>query len=443
VAGHVFISYDREDHAYVERLVAGLRDRGADVWVDHDIDYGQQWVAVIEERIKSCAVMLVVMSPRSEASPWVKREIYAAEQAHKTILPVLLEGEMWFLLSNYQAEIVRDRNMPDDRFLAAVVAAASGPAAPRSVWQAPRAIDRSESLPRTMVVDAMGRGDFDNLTAAVMTVTAGTRLLLRPGTYTGDIAIDRPLELVGDGDRNDIVVEASTSEIVWTAKAGRIENLTIRSAAAQTAIRVVGGVLDIVACDISSSGEVGVHVEASRVAVKKSKIHDCLFWGVTFHKKSRGTLEDNDITNCDLGGGIAVRSGSVVEVRKNRVSANTTGILISGADRGVFEDNDITNSRSIGIMLCDGGTDPVVRNNRVSGNGVGIYISDGSRGTFEKNVISQNGLGSSGTSYGVIVDSGEPIFRSNRLSYNGKPGILLKAEGGLYRDNIRGEIVRE
>jgi hypothetical protein len=101
-----------------------LRDRGADVWLDHLINYGQHWATVIEERIETCALILVVMTPRSKTSPWVEREIYAAERANKTIMPLLLEGGIWFQLSNYQAEIVQGGTMPSDRFVAAVVAAA-------------------------------------------------------------------------------------------------------------------------------------------------------------------------------------------------------------------------------------------------------------------------------------------------------------------------------
>jgi hypothetical protein len=124
VAGHVFVSYSREDQAYVDRLVALLRERGAEVWLDHLIDYGQHWATVIEERVETCALILVVMTPRSKTSPWVEREIYAAERANRTIMPLLLEGRIWFQLSNYQAEIVQGGTMPSDRFVAAVVAAA-------------------------------------------------------------------------------------------------------------------------------------------------------------------------------------------------------------------------------------------------------------------------------------------------------------------------------
>jgi hypothetical protein len=124
VAGHVFVSYSRTDQDYVDRLVELLRDRGADVWVDHDIDYGTRWASVIQKQVRDCAVMLVVMTPRSEESLWVEREINEAEAHHKRILPLMLEGGIWMRLNNYQAELVERGQMPSERFLAAVVAAA-------------------------------------------------------------------------------------------------------------------------------------------------------------------------------------------------------------------------------------------------------------------------------------------------------------------------------
>jgi TIR domain len=63
VGNHVFISYSRNDEAYLSGLVAHLRSAGLIVWHDSGIDYGDQWVAVIQSHIDSCAAFIVVMSP--------------------------------------------------------------------------------------------------------------------------------------------------------------------------------------------------------------------------------------------------------------------------------------------------------------------------------------------------------------------------------------------
>jgi hypothetical protein len=124
VAGNVFISYSREDQDYVERLVAWLRARGANVWLDHLVNYGTRWASVIEAKIRDCSAMLVVMTPRSQESTWVEREVFEAEKRHKPIFPLLLDGEVWFRLNNYHCEVVTAGAMPTDRFVAAVVAGA-------------------------------------------------------------------------------------------------------------------------------------------------------------------------------------------------------------------------------------------------------------------------------------------------------------------------------
>jgi TIR domain len=121
VSGQAFISYSRGDQAYVDRLVAELRTRGADVWIDRETNYGARWGSVIEKQIKSCAVLIVVMTPHSRESEWVENEILYAKKLHKVIFPLVLEGELWWDFGNAQAEIVTDYRLPSDRFIASVL----------------------------------------------------------------------------------------------------------------------------------------------------------------------------------------------------------------------------------------------------------------------------------------------------------------------------------
>ena len=78
------------------------------------------------ERIRTCAVLIVVMTPAAEASDWVFKEITEAERHDKPIYPLLLDGDDWFILNTYQHEDVRDGSVPSDRYLGAVAALAAG-----------------------------------------------------------------------------------------------------------------------------------------------------------------------------------------------------------------------------------------------------------------------------------------------------------------------------
>ena len=48
---YVFISYARDDQAYVDRLVAYLTEWDVPGWIDRDTNYGSSWPKVIKERI--------------------------------------------------------------------------------------------------------------------------------------------------------------------------------------------------------------------------------------------------------------------------------------------------------------------------------------------------------------------------------------------------------
>jgi len=120
VAGHVFISYSRRDIRYVDELVAHLAASGVPYWVDHKIDYGDQWEKVIREKVDTCALLVVVMTPDAEESPWVTNELERARFKQKKILPLLLSGDPFFSLLNTQFEDVTGRRMPSPAFVARI-----------------------------------------------------------------------------------------------------------------------------------------------------------------------------------------------------------------------------------------------------------------------------------------------------------------------------------
>jgi TolB protein len=94
-APHFFLSYSREDAALQSRIVAELRGRGINIWVDieHLIPGSPAWEREIERSIRGAAGIIVLLSPDSNNSEWVRREISFAEQNEKRIFPVLIRGE--------------------------------------------------------------------------------------------------------------------------------------------------------------------------------------------------------------------------------------------------------------------------------------------------------------------------------------------------------------
>ncbi|MBV1854611.1 toll/interleukin-1 receptor domain-containing protein [Catellatospora tritici] len=87
------------------------------VWFDQEIAHGDRWADTIEEQIDSCAAFVVVMTPAAKTSPWVAREINRAEKLRKPVLPLLLDGEVFFRLSDVHYEDVTGGRMPSAAYV--------------------------------------------------------------------------------------------------------------------------------------------------------------------------------------------------------------------------------------------------------------------------------------------------------------------------------------
>jgi TIR domain-containing protein len=89
-AQKVFFSYSRADAEFALQLATDLRSAGVNLWIDQlDIPAGAQWDNAVEEALKQCPCLLVILSPMSTASQNVMDEVSFAIERNKRILPVL------------------------------------------------------------------------------------------------------------------------------------------------------------------------------------------------------------------------------------------------------------------------------------------------------------------------------------------------------------------
>jgi TolB-like protein/tetratricopeptide (TPR) repeat protein len=87
----VFVSYSRRDKARVVPLVAAIEARGWSVWWDPEIVPGQEFDRLIDAELEVAAAVLVVWTPSSVESRWVRGE--ARDAAERGILvPVRLDA---------------------------------------------------------------------------------------------------------------------------------------------------------------------------------------------------------------------------------------------------------------------------------------------------------------------------------------------------------------
>lgn len=93
--GQVFLSYSRKDEESMSLIAKYLRAQKIKVWVDNEklIPGTPIWEDEIEKAIKNASAIVVVLSPDSKNSEWVKREMTMADQNQKRVFPILIRGD--------------------------------------------------------------------------------------------------------------------------------------------------------------------------------------------------------------------------------------------------------------------------------------------------------------------------------------------------------------
>ena len=210
----------------------------------------------------------------------------------------------------------------------------------------------------TLVVDAFHRGDHSTLTQALKAAQPGTRILVRPGLYQEGIVIDKPVEIIGDGERADIVLEASGKDVVlFKSSMGRIANVTLRQTGGGNwyGIDIAQGRFEVEDCDISSQSLacVAIHGGADP-RLRRNRIHDGKSGGVFVYESGQGTLEDNEIFG-NAFAGVKIQEDGNPTLRRNRISKNGyEGIRVGEGGGGVFEENDLRGNTGGAWNLAEG-----------------------------------------------------------------------------------------
>ena len=129
------------------------------------------------------------------------------------------------------------------------------------------------------MVDADGRGAFATTGSALKAAKAGDRILVRPGLHQKQLVIDKPVELLGDGPREDIEIHARGSHtLVFRASVGRMAGLTLRQldvTGGHSCVAITAGRPELEECDIISNGSdcTTVHNRAAP-RIFRNHVHD-------------------------------------------------------------------------------------------------------------------------------------------------------------------------
>jgi TolB-like protein/Tfp pilus assembly protein PilF len=86
----IFLSYNREDQEIAGRFAGAFERAGLSVWWDVTLRSGENYDEVTEAALRDAAAVVVLWSPRSVVSRWVRAEATLADRA-KTLIPATIE----------------------------------------------------------------------------------------------------------------------------------------------------------------------------------------------------------------------------------------------------------------------------------------------------------------------------------------------------------------
>lgn len=440
--GRVFISHAHDDNDACQPLLVALDAWGVDYWFDTErLKPGNELEEHIQTAILERDIFIRVCSTASQASFWVRQETAAfrALQAKdekaghgdkRTLINLVLDDGYRPKPFDYATLFIKASGR-SRRDWFRELRQALGPEVASSGDAATSQERQSSNTIQTLVVDQMGRGDFTSIGDAIKQVVPGSIIKVRPGLYRESITLDKPIEIVGDGQIDDVVIEAEQTVLSFDAPYGRVANLSIRQVeravfVSDGAVVILNGRLELERCDISNTGGEGVDIRGeANPRIRWCKIHDCGVWGVAFVNNARGVLEDNEIWSNSLAN-VYISGSAQPVIRRNRVHhGDTYGIQIYKQGGGLVEDNDVFLNRSDGIDIDPGeekhGGNPLVRHNVIHENGsAGINMIGDATARIVDNDVHQN------AEAGIYIASeAHPDVNSNQIHHNKHSGILV------------------
>jgi F-box protein 11 len=431
-----------------------------------DIKWGHAWRTQVDESLNSATFIIPIITPNFFKSIECRKELEKFLEREKDLgredlilpvyyieTPLLKDGVR--RKNDKLAQIINKRQYVDWRELRfepfdssvarkkmASLAVQIRDALEEVVSPSPKIDEPKKHIPHTskrnstLIVDPMCRGDYATISEAIEAANPGDKILVGPGLYQEGLVIDKPLEIVGEGERDEIEIQAMRkSAIVFKTTNGRVANLTLRQMGGEEELYGVDigqGRLKLEYCDISSQSEacVAIH-DGADPRLRSNKIHDGQKSGVLVWQTGRGTLEDNDIFgNTDVG--VRIWKNGNPTLRRNKIyKGNSVGVFVYDNGNGILEENEIFENTNSGVQITTGGNPKLRKNKIYEGKRNGILVFKNGLGIIEENEIFRN------ASTGVTIETGgNPTLRRNKIHDGKTHGVEISNNGqGILEEN--------
>jgi hypothetical protein len=264
---------------------------------------------------------------------------------------------------------------------------------------------RSNATRQTLRVSQKA-GPFFSLREALQKARPQASILVEPGIYREQCVIEKPLQIIGQGPQENIIIESVGSPCIsMQADQAEVRGLTLKSHTGSADHYQLVGTVDILKgqlllqdCDISAAAPACVHIvgSAAEAVIRGCRIHDGQGFGI-LADGARGSVEQCDIFG-NAGPGLEMRQSSMI-VRDCRIHDGlASGVNILAGSQARVEDCDIFANTAPGVMIADM-SNPIILSCRIhDGKSGGVFVHRNGLGHLENCEIAGNqayGVGSS------------------------------------------------
>ena len=284
---------------------------------------------------------------------------------------------------------------------------------------------------QTLVVSAMGRGDYHTISEAMKAAKDGAKILVKEGVYREGLMINKPVEILGDGETSEIILEYSDGNCIsMQTNYAKVKGLTISGQSGLKgkkyyAIDIPQGCLVLEDCDITSDSLscIGIHGLNAKPRISRCKIHDGKQSGILIYKDGQGIIE-----NCNISGnrcsGIAIKDKGNPKIISCTIhDGGQNGIFIGSNGKGEMIKCDIYSHKSCGILIKGRGANPTVYKCKIYDEKNGILVDINGKALIEYCDICSNIYN------GIKINkNGNPVIqfcnihRNNRAIFSGSEG---------------------
>ncbi len=200
-----------------------------------------------------------------------------------------------------------------------------------------------------IIVCPRGSGHVRSVPEALARAGDNGTILLRPGCYPSWGVMDCAVQIIGEGQRDEIIVYIEREPLSLHHPQALLSNLTLRGLGRSgkrkhPAVDLHAGIVED--CAISSESVVGVRMEGG--TLRRCRIHDCEQVGIL---SGGGVIEDCEVTHC-AETGIAINEHAAEVVRCQIHHNQAAGVQIGPQGSGWLLDLHVHNNADHGVAIA-------------------------------------------------------------------------------------------